>query len=88
MAELVRDENDWKQAEIAFAVADRYHARCVGSALVDLLADDARASGVTHLTATMQGSNRAASRLVRRVARAVDVRYEAGEATLVAALAA
>lgn len=88
MAQLVRDADRWSHAEIAFAVADRYQGRCVGSALVELLAADARAAGVTHLTATVQGSNAAAYSLIRKVARVVDVRYAAGEAAIVAAFEA
>src|SRR5262249_53373626 len=87
-AQIVRDADEWTHGEIAFAVADAYHGRGIGSALVDRLAADARAAGITHLTATIQSSNRAALVLVRRVARPVDVRFEGGEASLVAALSA
>jgi len=88
LAQLVREADRSTHAEIAFAVADRYQGRCVGSALVELLAADARAAGVTHLTATMQGSNAAAFSLVRKMAPIVDVRYGAGEASIVAAFEA
>jgi GNAT superfamily N-acetyltransferase len=88
IAQLVRDPAQCTHAEIAFAVADAYHGRCVGSTLVELLAADARAAGVTHLTATIQSENRAAYALVRKIADVVDVRHEAGEATIVAAFAA
>ena len=88
IAELVRDRDRWAHAEIAFAVADRYQGLGVGSTLVELLAADARAAGVTHLTATMRGSNAAARALVRKVSSSVDVEYSSGEATLVAALEA
>ena len=87
-AQLVRDTDERTRAEIAFAVADVYHSRGIGSALVDQLAADARAAGVTHLTAMIQSSNTAAFVLVRRVARPVDVRFEGGEASIVAALLA
>ena len=88
LAQLVREHDCWTRAEIAFAVADRYHGRGVGSGLVELLAADARAAGVTHLTATIQSSNAAAYSLVRKVASVLGVRYEAGEASVVAALGA
>jgi GNAT superfamily N-acetyltransferase len=88
LAQLVRDAERWSHAEIAFAVADRYHGHGLGSALVELLAADARAAGVTHVTATMQGSNAAAYSLVRKIARIVDVSYGAGEASIVAAVEA
>jgi GNAT superfamily N-acetyltransferase len=88
IAQLVREADRRTHAEIAFAVADCYQGKCVGSRLVELLAADARAAGVTHLTATIRGSNAAAFALVRRVSETVDVRYEAGEANLVAAFEA
>jgi ribosomal protein S18 acetylase RimI-like enzyme len=87
-AQLVRDADRWTYAEVAFAVADAYHGRGIGSALVDRLAADARAAGITHLTATIQGSNTAAFLLVKRVAEPTDVRFEGAEASVVAALRA
>jgi GNAT superfamily N-acetyltransferase len=87
-AQLVRDADEWTHAEIAFAVADAYHGRGIGSALVDELACDARAAGITHLTATIQSSNAPAFVLVKRVARPVDMRFEGGETSLLAALRA
>src|SRR6266550_4965975 len=51
LAQLVRDADLRTHAEIAFAVADRYQGHGVGSALIGLLAADARAAGFTHLTA-------------------------------------
>jgi GNAT superfamily N-acetyltransferase len=88
LAQLVRDADDRTHAEIAFAVADVYHGRGIGTALVDQLAADARAAGITHLTATIQSSNSGAFVLVKRVARPVDIRFEGGEASVVAALLA
>jgi len=87
-AQIVRDAGTWTHGEIAFAVADAYQGRGVGSALVDQLAADARAAGITHLTAVIQASNTVAFALVKRVALPVDVRFEGGEASIVAALAA
>jgi GNAT superfamily N-acetyltransferase len=87
-AQLVGDASERTHAEIAFAVADVYHGRGIGSALVDRLADDARAAGITHLRATIQSSNTAAFVLVKRVARPLDIRFEGGEASLVAAVSA
>jgi len=87
-AQIVRDTREWTHGEISFAVADTYHRRGIGSALVSRLAADARAAGITHLTATIQSSNRAAIVLVKRVGRPVDVRIESGETSLVAALSA
>jgi GNAT superfamily N-acetyltransferase len=87
VAQLVRDAARCTHAEIAFAVADDYQGKGIGKTLVELLAADARAAGVTHLTATIQSSNAPARGLVQKALDVVDVRYEAGEATLVAALA-
>ena len=88
MAQLVRDSDQRSHAEVAFAVADRYQGRGIGSALVELLAADARAANITHLTATTQSSNVATCKLIRKVRAALDIRREAGEAILVAALEA
>jgi GNAT superfamily N-acetyltransferase len=88
LAQLVRDADRCTHAEIAFAVADSYQGHGVGSALVELLAADARAAGITHVTATMQGSNAVAYSLLRKIARIVDVSYGAGEASIVAAFEA
>jgi GNAT superfamily N-acetyltransferase len=88
VAQLVRDANRCTHAEIAFAVADAYQGKGIGKTLVELLAADARAAGVTHLTATIQSSNAAARALVQKTLNVVDVRHEAGEATIVAGLAA
>jgi hypothetical protein len=45
-------------------------------------------AGITHLTATIQSSNTAAFVLVNRIARPMDIRFEGGEASLVATLSA
>ena len=78
----------WTRGEISFAVADGYCGRGIGSALVDQLAADARAAGVTHLTAVSRTSSTAVSILVERVARPVDVRFEEDETSIAAALSA
>jgi hypothetical protein len=56
IAHLVRDPCRWTRAEIVVAVADCYHGRRIGSTLVELLAADARAAGITHLTDAMQSA--------------------------------
>ena len=66
LAQLVR--TDGRSAEIAFVVADRYQQRGIGSTLTRLLLDDARAAGITEITALATGDNRAALALIRRVA--------------------
>jgi GNAT superfamily N-acetyltransferase len=88
IGQLVRDEHRWTHAEIALAVADCYQGKGMGSTIVDSLAADARAGGITHLTATMQSSNAATYALVRKVSEVVDIRHRAGEASIVAAFQA
>src|SRR5690348_16340220 len=88
VGQLVRDADRCTHAEIAFAVADRYQGKGIGRTLIELLAADARAAGITHLTATIQSSNAAAQALVHKVLNVVDVKHEPGEATIVAGLAA
>jgi GNAT superfamily N-acetyltransferase len=56
IAQLVRDPHRWTHAQIIVAVADCYHGLRIGSALLELLAADARAAGITELTDTMPAS--------------------------------
>src|SRR5215467_11308980 len=64
MARLVRDASDRTAGELAFEVADRYHGHGVGSLLVEMLLDDARAAGIRRLDAWVETSNRPALRLL------------------------
>jgi ribosomal protein S18 acetylase RimI-like enzyme len=73
IARLVRDGSS---AEIAVAVADDHQQRGIGSALTHELIADARAAGVTEITALVSGDNRAAVALLRRVAGALEIRFE------------
>jgi ribosomal protein S18 acetylase RimI-like enzyme len=66
IARLVRDGSS---AEIAVAVADDHQQRGIGSALTHELIADARA-------ALVSGDNRAAVALLRRVAGALEIRFE------------
>ena len=52
IAQLVRDPHPWTHTEIIVAVAECYHGLRIGSTLVELLAADARAAGITQLTHT------------------------------------
>ena len=74
-------------AEIAFAVADEYQQRGIGSALTAELIADARAAGVTEITALVSSDNPAAVALLRRVLRVPDIRYEGPELSIRAAIA-
>jgi ribosomal protein S18 acetylase RimI-like enzyme len=83
IARLVRNGDS---AEIAFAVIDEHQRRGVGTALVSELLADARAAGVTEVTALVSAGNAAALALLRRVLNAFSVRYEGSELAVRAAL--
>ncbi|MFL5912689.1 MAG: GNAT family N-acetyltransferase [Gaiellaceae bacterium] len=85
IAQLVRTGRD--TAEIAFAVADEHQSRGIGSALTRMLLDDARAAGITEISALASGDNRAALALIRRSARVLEVRLEGPEQAIRAAIA-
>jgi ribosomal protein S18 acetylase RimI-like enzyme len=84
IARLVRDG---RSAEIAFAVADEYQRRGVGSTLTAELIADARASGITEITALVSSNNRAAVALIRRVATVLRISFEGPELSIRAAIA-
>lgn len=84
IARLVRSGSS---AEIAFAVVDEHQQRGIGSALVSELVADARAAGITEATALVTAGNAAALVLLRRVAKALTVRYEGSELSVRAAIA-
>jgi RimJ/RimL family protein N-acetyltransferase len=68
LARYVRDRDDPTQAEVAFAVADRWQERGVGTALVQRLARRARDSGIERVRARMLLGNERARHCVARVA--------------------
>jgi ribosomal protein S18 acetylase RimI-like enzyme len=76
IARLVRNGHS---AEIAFAVADEYQRRGVGSALTAELITDARAAGITEITALVSSGNTAAAALLRRVLHALAISFEGPE---------
>jgi ribosomal protein S18 acetylase RimI-like enzyme len=84
IARLVRDG---ETAEIAFAVADDYQHRGIGSTLTAELIADARASGIRTITALASSDNPAAVALLRRTAKVLDVRLEGPELSIRAAIA-
>jgi len=84
IARLVRDGST---AEIAFEVADEHQRRGIGSALTAELLADARAAGITEITALVATENTAAVTLLRRVLGRLDVRFEGPELSVRAALA-
>jgi ribosomal protein S18 acetylase RimI-like enzyme len=82
IARLVRSGSS---AEIAFAVADAYQSRGVGSVLASELAADARAAGITYLTATVCGDNPRIVALLKRLG-SLDASWRGGERELVVGL--
>jgi GNAT superfamily N-acetyltransferase len=84
IARLVRSGSS---AEVAVAVIDRYQRRGIGSALIAELAADARAAGVTELTALVSSGNPVPLKLLRRVSKSLHVRYEGPELSIRAAIA-
>jgi GNAT superfamily N-acetyltransferase len=64
IARLVRDGDT---AEVAFAVADEWQGRGVGTVLVDRLAADARAAGIRRFVGTVSESNPRSLALLRRI---------------------
>lgn len=84
IARLVRDG---RTAEVAFEVADDYQGRGIGSALTSLLLADARAAGITEVTALVSSDNPAAVALLRRLSTRLEIRFEGPELAVRAALA-
>jgi ribosomal protein S18 acetylase RimI-like enzyme len=84
IARLVRDGSS---AEIAFEVADEHQRLGIGSALTAELLADARASGITEVTALVSSDNQAAVSLLRRILDRLEVQFEGPELSIRAALA-
>ena len=82
IARLVRDGDS---AEIAFAVADAYQSRGVGSVLANELAADARAAGITQLTAPVCGDNPRVLALLKKLG-SLDMSWRGSERELVVGL--
>jgi RimJ/RimL family protein N-acetyltransferase len=64
IARLVRDGDS---AEVAFAVADAWQSRGVGTLLVERLAADARAAGIRRFMADVAPDNLRSQALLRRL---------------------
>ncbi len=84
IARLVRDGD---AAEIAVAVADRHQGRGVGTVLVEALAADARAAGITRLVATVCGDNPSMVALLRKVSGSLESKRFGREREIVVPLA-
>jgi ribosomal protein S18 acetylase RimI-like enzyme len=87
IARLVVDEDDPTVADAACAVADRYHALGVGTALMRALVRESCARGIIRLRATILAENTAALALLRKVGTFEHVTVAAGELEVVASLA-
>jgi RimJ/RimL family protein N-acetyltransferase len=77
-AHLVRDKTNRGVGEVAFAVADAWQGRCLGSRLAELLASRARELGIHRLRAHMLSDNSRSRALMRRMGRVAAHRYERG----------
>lgn len=75
-AHLVRDETDPAVAEVAFAVADAWQNRRLGTRLACLLARRARELGIRRLRANMLADNSRSRALVYGMGRVVARAYE------------
>jgi ribosomal protein S18 acetylase RimI-like enzyme len=84
---IARLARNGSSAEIAFAVADSHQHRGIGSALAAELITDARAAGITEITALASSDNPAALALLRRTANVLDVQFEGPELSIRAAIA-
>jgi L-amino acid N-acyltransferase YncA len=65
VARYIRDADDPACAEVAVTVVDEWQGRGLGSKLLALLADRARAERISRLTAVVAADNMASSRLIR-----------------------
>jgi ribosomal protein S18 acetylase RimI-like enzyme len=84
IARLVRDG---QSAEIAFAVADEYQQLGIGSTLAAELIADARAVGITEITALVSSDNPAAVALLRHILTALEICFEGPALAIRAAIA-
>jgi RimJ/RimL family protein N-acetyltransferase len=85
-ARVVRDQDDRRVGEVAFAIADAWQGRCLGAALADVVARRARELGMGRLRATMLAGNKGSGALMRRMGPVVARRYDAGSLELEIAL--
>ena len=83
LARLVRDG---RRADVAFEVANGYQRRGIGSALTRELLADARAAGITEVTALVPSDNPAAVALLRRVLGMFEMSFDGRDLQISAAL--
>lgn len=75
VARFVRLREEPDTAEMAILVPDDFQNRGAGSALAELLAQEALAHGIQHFTATVLSDNQAARALMRRLGRHMKQRH-------------
>ena len=73
VARYVRLRDEPQTAEVAITVDDEYQGRGIGRRLGILLADEARANGITRFSAEILGENIAALRLMRTISGRLDI---------------
>jgi RimJ/RimL family protein N-acetyltransferase len=73
-------------AEVAFAVADQWQNRCLGTRLAFLLAARARELGVDRFRANMLADNSRSVALMRRIGRVVSRQHDGPTVELEVAL--
>jgi RimJ/RimL family protein N-acetyltransferase len=78
LADLARDDDDPRSAEIGLAVVDLWQGLGVGTQLVRQLAIDARAAGIDRVHASIDFENRASRSLMRAETTIIRTRYEPG----------
>jgi ribosomal protein S18 acetylase RimI-like enzyme len=84
---IARFVRDGRSAEIAFAVADEYQRRGIGSAVAGKLIADARAAGITEIVALVSNNNRAALTVLRRVLGRIEIHLDGMELLIRAVIA-
>lgn len=82
-AGIARLAREGSSAEVAFAVADEYQGRGVGSILARELAADARAAGIQELVANVCGDNPRVVALLKRLGTSLSESWRGGERELV-----
>jgi RimJ/RimL family protein N-acetyltransferase len=75
VARFVRLADDPETAAVAIVVADEWQRRGVGSLLADELATGARRAGIRRFTATMDGDNVPAHRLMEKLTHRLQGRH-------------
>src|SRR3954452_12998650 len=84
IARLVRDAEKRHLADVAYAVADDWQRRGIGTALMRALISDAAVAGITHVRADIRLENDASLSLLKKATNIVSRRVVGGEIAVVA----